>query len=423
MKEKFDLENVNIPMMSDEGLLRVMEVYRKLYNQGKSYPNGYITNSVYLSTDRPQPKIKLHEFNNINNITVYYVEMISNLLNAMREDIINYGWSNYITQIQKQSGNSELMNYLNSKDIAKAINYPKDMLAIKIREGKINELPPLIQFLYNRNMFCDDHIGELETLPFIISKPVTDLEQKRGGRKSFRVYFNNPINKSGFHFNMIFLKKLIEQRIPYDNKYCYNVSADRKDKSIFYFPVDYLNDVTKILDDIQIQYPDLINQFGTPPIASAQHSYYGICHTGASLFTRAQTYNGYINGITELSFFIYFCRQLMYRSIFATMSKKEQEVVKKYATAAYNKELIDRVILHKKGNINSEESRIKKEIIEKYSNEIDYPLQPKDYRTILKQIASLSMYGDLLHTDVPICFNESFYDTPFGDEKKLKISK
>lgn len=60
-----------------------------------------------------------------------------------------------------------------------------------------------------------------------------------------------------------------------------------------------------------------------------------------------------------------------------------------------------------------------KQIVSKYGNKFKITINPKDYKNILKRVASLKMYGDLEHIDYPICFNENFYDTPLEITKKI----
>jgi len=412
----FDINNPNIPLINDEGLEQIMLIYKSLYDKGKHYlpAAAYIANIVKLSTDHNPIRSNIEEFYVLRKYCC--IQEICSLINAMKEDIEIYGLEEFIGKKKKQSDSPDFLSCLNVTDISDAIQYPKEMIKENIEKDEISKLPKLIKFLYEENSIIDERHAGISTLPYIIHKEVFDSEHNNQGRKRFRVYINNPLGKSGVEFYLIFIKKLIEQRIPYSVKFNYNKLEDRKDKSIFYFPIEYLNAVTKILDDIYIEYPELISNFGTPPTACAQTSYYGISHTGASIHQKMRTYNMFVNDVTSCAYFIYFCKQLLiHGSVFFTLTEKEKTVVRKYAQGVLNESVFNEII--NSGSVFQEP--LISQIISKYSSQFKIAIQTKDYGNILKRVVSVRMYGDLNHIDHPMCFNESFYDVPPISSKKL----
>lgn len=406
-----DIKNPNIPIMSDEGLEKIMLLYNYLYNNGIYKPKEYIVNLIKLSTDYNSTEYNKNEYD--AHTTEYSIEVLFSLLQAMKEDIENYGLNEYINRIKKQCvGN--LNKYMTYAYIYKAINCPKEIIKEYILTGKINELPEFIQYLYNQNKITEEHNGNINTIPYVTDKYTNDPEQYGQGRKVFRVYLNNPIGKSGLDFYLLFVNKLIEKRIPFENKFCYNENPERKDKSIFYFATDYLNDVMKILDDIDNERPDLTSKFGTPPTVCAQSTYYAISHVGTK---PARTYNMFFNDVIYYAYLIYFCKKLLlFGSISADMTEEERIIVKKYYQGVLNYEVFNEIKNH---TIPSSSMDMIENIIKKYSNQFKIPIVPNDFRPIIQQVASVILYGDLDHKEYPICFNENFYDDdPFVKSKK-----
>ena len=264
-----DIKNPNIPLMSEEGLTQIMLVYKILYEKGKYYlpSTAYIANMVNLSTDHNPVDNNIEEFYALKKQCT--IQEICSLLKAMKEDIESYGLEDFINKKRKQSNLPTFLSCLNEIDINSAVQYSEDMIKENVENNEINKLPKLIKFLYEEYIGIDEKHTGINTLPFVINKDVFDSDHNEQGRKRFRVYINNPLGKSGVDFYLIFIKRLIEQRIPYTCKFNYNKSEERKDKSIFYFPIEYLNEVNKILDDIYTEYPDLISKFGTPMTACA----------------------------------------------------------------------------------------------------------------------------------------------------------
>jgi hypothetical protein len=413
-----DLNNPNVPLMTEEGLTKTMLLYQKLYKEGRYYlPAGaYVANLIGLSAERDPIGNNIEEFKALTEDCA--IKEIVLLIDAMKEDINTYGLEAFIKEKRRQSNSKELLPCLNTVDILAAMRYPKDMIKVNIERKAIHRLPKLIQYLYGEYKTIDDQHSGINKLPYIINKEVFDGEHDGQGRPRFRVYLNNPLGKSGVVFLQIFIKRLIEQRIPYNYKFNYNTQVERKDKSIFYFPIEYLNEVTQILDGIYIEYPELISQFGSPDVACAQSSYYGISHIGASLAVSKRTYNMYVNDITSMAYFIYFCKQLkMHGPVYITLTDEEKALVGKYSQGVNNEEVFDEII--HAGSSFSKNATLIRQIISKCGGKFKVYIQTHDYGLILKQVASVRMYGDLDHIDYPICFNETFYGNSPNSKKKI----
>ena len=402
-----NLEEFNVPIMSDEGLTKVIEVYKKLYESGTYYLHSqkYIGNIVALSDSKIPDEYDKNIVDDINLKRQCSIRIIIALLNAIKEDIYNNGIENYINNLKIQGYKPE--GILNVETIYKAINYPIDILVKNISEGNTEKLPLFIKQLYINNYLNEEVIGLNNEMPFMIDKFNNDPETIGQGKKRFRLYLNNSVSKSGYEFYCIFVEKLIRKRIPYTNKYNYNVKDNlRNDKSIFYFSTDYLQDVIGILDEIEMQYPDITSKFGTPLSICAQKSYYGISHIGTNGI-RKRTYNMHINDVTCMAFFIYFCKQFMlHGEVFHKLTDDEKNIVKKYALGLNNESVVHEIT---NGMFNQDYSIICT-IIKKYSNKFNYGSNLNDYRNILKRVVSIRMYGDLEHLDIPICYNEAFYN-------------
>ena len=99
-----NLEEFNVPIMSDEGLTKVIEIYKKLYESGTYYlpSQGYIGNIVSLSDSKIPDEYDKNIVNDINLKRQCSIRIIIALLNAIKEDIYNNGIENYINNLKIQ---------------------------------------------------------------------------------------------------------------------------------------------------------------------------------------------------------------------------------------------------------------------------------------------------------------------------------
>ena len=416
-----DLNNPNIPIMSDEGIGKIIKYYDSLYKEGKYNGEIYITNAIKLSTDRnPVEENTDHNIEIMNNNRI---EITYSLILAMLQDIRTYGIKGYIDKMNSQAS-EKFRKYLTPSEITKVALCSKEKIARCIKTNNIEELPETIQYIYNKTA-DEDHVGPYFELPYVTCKTSKNL--KETNIYDFRLYLNNPLGENGLEFYKIFVKKLIKKRVPYDNKFNYNKDSNRKDKSIFYFSMDYLEEVTSALDEMAIEYPELIRKFGTPPTVCATQSYYGICKQPGinrlannietkNPLKRSYTYNNYFSQASAFAYFIYYCRQLILHGQIFKMTPEEQKIVKKYSQGVQNKEVCNEIFktLHRQAI----PDEIKTNIL-KYSNKFNISLAINDYRGILQAVNSVFTYGDIEHINTPICFNQKFYDIETKKAKTL----
>ena len=340
-----DLNNsgFKIPALEDENIEKIINYYKNLYKKDLWFePIKYISNLIKINNDK-MPDYKTKCKTNIN--TEYHIEIIMKLLESMLEDYYKYGDIDYFKKINQQNGNnqSSKISKLFRIDNKYQILYLRhefflDDIKKRIRNNTIDKLPPIIEYICEERKTCDigDDVTYLNRLPYI-EKKINNLEEHNIGkpRRKFRVYLNNPSNKSGLDFLLILSFKLIENRIPYTYKFNYNSGYNRHDRTIFYFPIEYINEVINIFDEIEKENPKLIAEFGTPPFFTAQKSYYGICNNSA----RNTTYNTSITDLTALAFFICFCRRLKLENALSSkisLSKDEINVINDYSSSINN---------------------------------------------------------------------------------------
>lgn len=419
-----NIDSFYIPGLSDEGVTKTISLYKNLYKEGKIATQGtassrYLHNIINLSTDRKPTENDLDFENNKRKIYPYQISIMFAFLDAMKEDIEEYGIDEYIKRINNQILIPNLFTY---EKVYKAIKFPRDIIIKRVSQGKIDSFPDIIKYLYDQSRIIGVNNTYSNRVLFIDRNFDGDIKERMSttGKKMFRLYLNTPIGKSGIEFFHILSNALIKKRIPFGYKY--NENPKYKDKTIMYFPADYIKDVVSILDSIGEKYPEIISKFGTPPFFTAQKSYYGISHGGR----RAQTFSSYATQISVFSFFCCFCRKLKMHETFGKLTAEEKKIVLKYAQDAMDESLfqlfrLENSISFPKSPL--DEASMIYDIVKKYGNSFDYDISIDEYRTTFQRIASASEYGDLdTSKNIPFAFSYSMIEAMELDKNNIKTN-
>lgn len=349
-------------------------------------------------------KLKLPNDKDVNYENNFYLD--NNLL--ISNQILIY--RTIINKIEKNGINNSILENLKIPSLTQDIinelkNISNDQLN-KLYSSQGNTykfsnkaIEALFYYIFNmsrlNDMYGSHQVDIFETK---IQKTITD---KKIEDYTKRIYLNIPLNKTGIEFLTLFKLKCIKKGLPSKMKGMGSSGFDvgELDTTIIYSNDFYLIHHIQILEEIILERPDLVGNFGTPVISGARSkSNDGNCYyTISSGLLANLTSNGYYDKLYKISFALLCLKYKQNININDYKTIKECIELKKHS--------IDEVILNNK-------EMLKRFPIENLLNE---------YKTIVKNVSSVLRYNDMEHIETPLYQDKLFSDFLI-DNKKEEIN-
>ena len=160
----------------------------------------------------------------------------------------------------------KLKEFLNSRGINPNIDFTKEQL------NYIHNLP-----LDNLEIFMDVIDTNLIPSNLYGSTDVWQALDPKGAKfdylynvqetGKYRVYINTPqYSEQTDTFLTDYMKMCISKKLPFNMKGSQEVGKERKDNTVLYLDETHLLDYLQILDQLGQIYPEIISNFGTPPL-------------------------------------------------------------------------------------------------------------------------------------------------------------
>ena len=357
-------------------------------------------------------------------------------------------------------------DYIDGWDMLDNVKVGNLMSISKMTNDKIEELlksdnttNSSINFIKNVYQNCCDFENEHNGVnpPYNVEK--TSREEKNSDPFGYgynkRIYLNPPYkNMSTYIFLTEYIKKCIDERIPFDmkGKGSLSHSEDELDGMVLYSNNTYFDKHLTILEEIINENPDLIDTFGTPICTGGMVTGKdGICHytiaSGSPQGGKSDnglkisgeniegTYNDYIDNAINFTYIIA-CSKLVKENISLLRSMGETvlleddfiktiEYFENIGTIPSN-ELRTNIILSKSrtSEIGKKANKIR-ELAYKVIDFKDMTGKEEKYVEMLKssfgenfeRVCSILKFNDKEHIETPIYQDESFLDFVAEHEK------
>ncbi len=217
----------------------------------------------------------------------------------------------------------------------------------------------------------------------------------------YRFYLNCPSGRSRGAFLESYAKKCIDRRIPFDMKDLElendgkSPEPQRSDGVILYILPDHLEDSLAIMKEIEEENPELIKQFGTPPMTTAQMSYFGVSQS-----RKDATWNHMFDRVSKFAFVR---TMLAYMSASGEFTSEEKEALTKQVNE------IDEIDFYSTAIKYPSFSPDMEEFIKSRASSLNKASLRDMFSICLKQLFSKANFGDKKHTNYPFCFGSAFY--------------
>lgn len=395
------LENGTIRIMEEEGLIELLKYYREMCNDS------------FITKYNPSRKIKLpdlkkpidEEMLDSDRIKLSCLTGIE--LKKKTVDLINEkGIGKFISEMpQYYSGVSE-------REIMEFLSISNDRLFELFREtnGSV-----LFKQVYPQNSFAYKILSESEAIGDRVGKTYqlpygkdTDKNGEKYNRDvtEHRIYINTPNGKNRYEFLYLYRKKCIEKGIPFEMKGEEHSDIEQKhlDRTILYVYEDDLTETLSILEEIKQEKPELISTFGSPIPTGLDCGYYSVCHGG----TKYVTYNDWFNKISSKAINCYVANLILNDTEFLqTLSEDEKIEVMKLSKITEH----SITPLQNNGTITLElPSKTTMKYLQSNFSKITSNENIQGLNDIISKMASLSNFGDLEHSNLPVCLSSKYYD-------------
>lgn len=395
------LSEGTVPMLTDEGLKGVIELY--------SSGDMAVSRELKLSAYKPP---KTEEVNKDYD-KKYGKEILSYLLQAIKKEIEEIGIDEYeSTVLRQRTFNVEgYGEYIPQK--AEVLNVLSMLDEMSIDE--ILENSEFARVLLDTNAkFNSDHIGDIDVLPY------TPTEKKEHSSPyDYRLYFNPPYGETRSQFITEYIKKCIDRKIPYNMKGFEGSKEIKIDSMVFYTHEEYLADILEILEEIKTERPELVEAMGTPITSGVNYeNYYCLAHKGRP--KTAQTFNDIVQYSMSWAMSIT-CAQYLITEKFGELSSEDKLYLQKYlnfdCANFVGKNHLGKIVDFGYSSFKFGKFFSQSALADLANNPEFISALRENYLTI----QSLYNFKDTEHKNMPPCLSKEFFEHLGYDEKDFAI--
>lgn len=326
------------------------------------------------------------------------VDVVLHILSAIRNAYQEHG----IDAVQAQFPKIKT----SGTDWTQILTTSKRSLLDCYRDPTNPNITPSLKTILKCCNLMEEHAGNIIECPYDIptrTNNIVPADQAQFSDGKYRIYFSSPSGKPRAEFLTTYAKKCIDEKIPFDMKGMERPNREPGsapsyfDSTVFYVLPDHLEKTIKILEEIKQESPDLIAKFGSPITTADNMGYYTVAQS-----RKQATWNYLFDRVSKWAFYKTIASQMSLEGL----ANDNEHAAYLQENAGFKLSITEPILPEEMQNY-----------IHAKSGSLNMTALKSMFFINLKQLFSLTNFGDTKHTEYPFCFSKTYY-SPAENNKK-----